>query len=78
MGCHMKHVVCGICRVTGLITTREVEAADADAAAAIASGDLIVFEVDPAEDPPAPVPPAPGRYRRWATRPGGSRSSVRC
>ncbi|HEY2584727.1 MAG TPA: hypothetical protein VGI81_03055 [Tepidisphaeraceae bacterium] len=45
----MKHVVCGICRTTGLITTREVEAADAVAAASIASGELIVFEVEPAQ-----------------------------
>jgi hypothetical protein len=44
----MKYTVSGICRTTGFITTREVEAADALAAGSIASADMIVFDVDPA------------------------------
>jgi hypothetical protein len=44
----MKYVVSGICRSSGCVTTREVDAADPLAAGSIASAGMIVFDVDPA------------------------------
>lgn len=43
----MKYVVSGICRSSGCVTTREVDAADPLAAESIASAGMIVFDVEP-------------------------------
>lgn len=44
----MKYVVSGICRSSGFVTTREVDAEDPPAAESIASAGMIVFDVEPA------------------------------